>query len=375
MIIMALDHVRDYFHYDAFYYSPTDLSHTDTVLFFTRWITHFCAPVFVFLAGISAYLYGIKKGRKALSVFLFTRGIWLILAELFILGFFRTFNPYFPYYNLQVIAAIGICMIALSVIIYLNWYLIIGIALLLITAHNLLDGVHISGNNLPAFFWSLLHDVNHFSFGRFTVYVHYPVLPWIGLMAAGFCLGKLYGPYYDPVKRRKILLLAGVAAVMLFIMLRAGNFYGDAANWTRQRNFMFSILSFLNVTKYPPSLLYILMTIGPTLIFLAISEKALNKFKMRIVIFGRTAMFYYLAHILFIHIFAVVAALLSGYKLEDMILSTSVNDSISLKGYGFGLTTVYFIWIGLVLILYPLCRSFHQYKMRNQASHRWLSYF
>ena len=374
MIIMALDHVRDYFHYDAFFYSPTDLSKTTVVLFFTRWITHFCAPVFIFLAGTSAWLYGVKHGRKALSFFLLTRGIWLILVELFILGLFRTFNPSYTYFNLQVIFAIGACMVVLSVIIYLNWQVILAIGILLIAAHNLLDAVHVPGNNVTAFIWSLIHESKRFSVGNITVLVRYPVLPWIGVMATGYCIGRLYEPTYDPQKRREMLSWLGLAAIAIFIILRAGNFYGDAAHWSPQKNFMFSVLSFVNVTKYPPSLLYILMTLGPALIFLSVSETPLKKLGTKIVIFGRSAMFYYLAHILLIHIFALAGVLISGYKLRDMILSTSVNDSPNLKGYGFNLITVYFVWIVLVIILYPLCRSFYRYKAANQTSKRWLSY-
>jgi len=374
MIIMALDHVRDYFHYDAFIYSPTDLSKTNVLLFFTRWITHFCAPVFVFLAGISAYLYGVKKGKKELSFFLLTRGIFLLFIELFVLDFFRTFNPSFPYFNLQVIWAIGICMIVLSVIIYLNWYFILLIAVLLIVAHNLLDPIHIPGDNLSAFLWSFLHEVNHFNVGNVTVYVHYPVLPWIGVMAAGYCFGRLYVPDYEADKRKKMLLLMGLGAIVLFIILRSGNWYGDAANWFIQKNLMFSTMSFLNVTKYPPSLLYVLITIGPALIFLSLAEGRLNKLKTNIAIFGRTAMSYYLAHILLIHVFALVGALMCGYKLEDMILSTSVNDNEHLKGYGFGLIIVYFIWAGLVLLLFPFCKWFDHYKRTHVATQWWLSY-
>jgi uncharacterized membrane protein len=374
MIIMALDHVRDYFHNDAFLFSPTDLSQTNIALFFTRWITHFCAPVFVFLAGTSAYLYGEKRSKKELSFFLLTRGIWLVLVELFILALFRTFNPSFPYFNLQVIWAIGICMIVLSAIIYLNWRFILLIGILLITTHNLFDSLHVPGNGLLAFFWSVLHDVNHFTLGRSTIYVHYPVLPWIGVMAVGYCLGRLYVPGYDPRERRRILLSLGLGAIALFIILRSGNFYGDAAHWSVQKSFMFSILSFLNVSKYPPSLLYILITLGPALIFLSVSEKPLNAWRKRITIFGRVPMFYYLAHILLIHIFAVIGAVSSGYTPHDMILSTSVNDVPALKGYGFDLAIVYLVWIGLIFLLYPFCKWFDRYKRANQASSPWLSY-
>ncbi len=374
MIIMALDHVRDYFHNSAFLNSPTDLSQTTIPIFFTRWITHFCAPVFVFLAGISAYLYGAKRSRKQLSFFLFTRGIWLVAAELFIVTLGWTFNPSYPFFNLQVIWATGISMIILSAIIYMNKYIIFITGIVLIVAHNLLDNVHLPGNGIASFLWSLLHEPGYFTFGSFSFSVRYPVLPWIGIMAIGYSFGRLYTSAYDPKKRQKILLLLGGVAIILFIILRAGNFYGDAANWSMQKNTAFSLLSFLNVTKYPPSLLYILMTLGPALIFLSLSEKPLNALTSKITIFGRVPMFYYLLHIFLIHLFAMIGAMVSGYKWSDMILSTRVNASPELKGYGFNLITVYIIWIGLVIILYPFCKWFDKYKRRNQSIKWWLSY-
>src|SRR5436309_4696595 len=171
MIIMALDHVRDYFHKDAFLYDPTDLTRTNVILFFTRWITKFCAPVFIFLAGTSAYLYGVRKTKGELSLFLFTRGIWLVLAELFVLSLFRTFNPAYPYFNLQVIWATGICMITLSALIYMDRRLILLTGILLIAAHNLLDNVHVPGNGMLSFLWAVLHEQRLFTFGHFSVNV------------------------------------------------------------------------------------------------------------------------------------------------------------------------------------------------------------
>ena len=361
MIIMAIDHVRDYFHRDAFFYDPTDLTQTNIALYFIRWITHFCAPVFVFLAGTSAYLFGVKKRKKELSFFLLTRGVWLVLVELFIVVLFRSFNPSYTYLNLQVIFAIGISMIALSAIIYLNRYIILLTGLLLIAAHNLFDTVHVGGNSFSAFLWSILHDVNHFAFGRFNIYVRYPVLPWIGIMTLGYHLGSLYASGYDPLKRKKNLLLLGIGSIVLFIILRSGNWYGDAAHWSVQKTFIFSLLSFLNVTKYPPSFLYILITLGPALVFLSFAEKPLNILTKKITIFGRVPMFYYLAHILLIHILATIAALMTGYP-EMIVLNNGVNFIPALKGYGFDLAIVYLVWIGLVLLLYPFCKWFDRYK-------------
>ena len=368
MIIMALDHVRDYFHYDAFMYSPTDLSRTNVGLFFTRFITHYCAPVFVFLAGTSSSLYGLKRSKSELSFFLLTRGVWLVLIEIFAVGLFRTFNLAYTFSSLQVIWAIGLSMMALSAIIYMNRALILLTGLLLVVSHNLLDTIHVQGNSLPAFLWSILHDEKHFTFGRFLVFVHYPVLPWLGVMILGYYLGSLYAPDYDPRQRKRILRLLGVGALGLFVTLRLDNWYGDAAHWSVQTNAVFSLLSFLNVTKYPPSLLYLLITLAPALILLAKMEKPLNSLSRKIVTFGRVPMFYYLAHILLIHILAVVAALITGHSGMG-ILNNAVNSIPELKGYGFGLAIVYTVWIAIVLLLYPLCKWFERYKRNHQSEY------
>jgi uncharacterized membrane protein len=374
MIIMALDHVRDYFHGDAFLYSPTDLTRTSVVLFFTRWITHFCAPAFVFLAGVSAQLYGSVRGRRALSLFLLTRGIWLVFAELFIITLFWTFNPSYPVLNFQVIWAIGVSMIALSLLVRLDRRIILAIGITLIAGHNLLDTIHVTGKGVPAFLWATLHQDGDFTFGRFTLLLHYPVIPWIGIMAIGYSLGSLYASGQDGKRRKKMLLYLGTAAIMLFILLRSLNGYGDSSHWSRQGNASFTLLSFLNVTKYPPSLLYALMTLGPVLICLSLGEGPLNALKAKISVFGRVPMFYYLAHIPLVHGLAVIGAMISGYRASDMILTNRVNRMPGLQGYGFNLLTVYLVWIGVILILYPCCRWFDRYKRAHQSTKWWLSY-
>jgi uncharacterized membrane protein len=374
MVIMALDHVRDYFHIGANLDNPLNLATTTPLLYFTRWITHFCAPVFVFLAGISAYLQGTHKTKKELSFFLFTRGSWLVFAELFILSLFRTFNPSYQFFNLQVIWVIGVSMIFLSAMIYMKRNLLIVTGILLIASHNLLDNVHVTGNNIPAFLWALLHETGSFTFGHSTLYVHYPAIPWIGIIAIGYCCGSLFNREYDPEKRRTILLYLGLTATALFILLRYINTYGDLSHWSAQNSFAFTILSFLNVSKYPPSLLYILMTLGPALIILAVTEKPLNAFTKKIIVFGRVPMFYYLLHIFLIHLFALIAATISGHKWSDMILTTMVNRSPALKGYGFNLLTVYIVWVALICILYPICKWFANYKRTHRSGQWWLSY-
>jgi len=394
MIIMALDHARDYFARSAYLFDPTDLHQTNVALFFTRWITHFCAPIFMLLAGIAAYLYGIKNGRKALSFFLLTRGIWLILAEMFIVTLGWTFNTHFTIYILQVIWAFGVSMVVLSGLVYAGgdvrtggdgragggasggrngWLL--AIAVILIAGHDLLDRVHVGGDGGAAFAWAFLHQQRPFLFGHIVVFMGYPILPWIGLITLGYCLGRLYAPEVDPRQRKKMLWRLGWGAIALFILIRAIDVYGDPSPWSTQPRAILTMLSFLNVSKYPPSLLYILMTIGPALLFLSVAERPLNALTRPIAVFGRVPMFYYLVHIYLLHGLAVIGAVVSGHAASDMtFMTTWVTGNTRLKGYGFSLGVVYAVWIGVIVLLYPLCKWFDGYKRSHVAKQRWLSY-
>lgn len=374
MIVMALDHVRDYFHNSAFLYNPTDLTQTNVAVFFTRFITHYCAPVFVFLAGTSAFLYGTRRSKRELSFFLLTRGIWLLLAEVTIITLAWTFNPAWHFIFLQIIFDFGISMIVLSGLVYLDKRLVLLVGLLLIAGHNLLDSIHVSGNGFPAFLWAALHEARYFTYGYFTIRVHFPLLPWIGIMAIGYYLGSLYAPGSDAARRKRTLLFLGCGALAIFFLLRLTNLYGDPAPWSIQKNAIFSLLSFFNVSKYPPSLLYILVTLGPALIFLALTENWRSPLAKKIQVFGRVPMFYYLVHLYLIHLAALIAAVASGHPWTDMILRNRVNATPELKGYGFNLVTVYIIWIVLIVLLYPLCKWFGRYKSANQSRYWWLSY-
>lgn len=378
MVIMALDHARDYFHGAAYIYDPLDLQQTTPFLFFTRWITHFCAPIFMFLAGVSAYLYGQKNGRKALSFFLLTRGLWLILLEMFIVTPGWLFNFHFTAYILQVIWAFGVSMIVLSALVYLNRTAILLIALVLIGGHNLLDDldkVQVAGNSLSALFWAFLHVQKPFTYGSYLVFMGYPILPWIGLIAAGYYLGSQYGSGIAPATRKKNFARLGWLLLGLFLLIRLANIYGDPYRWSVQRSTVYTILSFFNVTKYPPSLLYCLLTIGPALLFLAYAEKPLNAVTGKLVIFGRVPMFYYLLHIYLFHALAVAGAVIAGHPASDMVsLTTWVTANTQLKGYGFSLWVVYGVWIVGVVALYPLCKWFAEYKRAHQAEKKWLSY-
>ncbi|SEP47169.1 Uncharacterized membrane protein [Niastella yeongjuensis] len=371
MIIMALDHVRDYFHASAFLYDPTDLTRTDVPLFFTRWITHFCAPIFTFLAGTSAFLNGTKKTKKELSLFLLTRGLWLVIAELVIVTLGWTFNPQYPVLILQVIWALGVSMMVLAGMIYLPLTAILVIGLAIIGAHNLLDVP--PGPHNTSFIMGVLHEQHIFFMKPVSIMMGYPVTPWIGIMMVGYAFGQLYLPTFDSGKRRKTLIWLGLGAVALFIIIRFINMYGDPHPWSAQKNPVFTVLSFLNTTKYPPSLLYILMTLGPAMLFLAFAEKPLNRLSEKLVVFGRVPMFYYLLHIYLIHILAVIAAAISGFKWSDMVLTGWVSMNSQLQGYGYSLAFVYVLWIIIVIGVYPLCKRYDAYKQANRTKW-WLSY-
>ena len=376
MIIMALDHARDYFNSSAYQYDPTDLSQASPALFLTRWITHFCAPIFMLLAGIAAWLYGNKNGRKAVSFFLLTRGAWLIFVELFVVTVGWTFNIHFTFYILQVIWAFGVAMVLLSALVHLSRPTLLTVALLLICGHNLLDGIHATGNSLQAVGWAFLHQFTFFSYSSgFSFVIGYPILPWLGIICLGYSLGGLFSPTVAPHRRKKALRVLGLGSLAAFILIRAINVYGDPAPWSAQHNAVYTILSFLNVTKYPPSLLYILMTLGPGFLFLAAAEKPLNKITAPIAVFGRVPFFYYIIHIYLFHALAVVAALIQGHPASDMTGFTNwVTANPQLKGYGFNLWVVYGVWLLVVLALYPLCKRFDAYKRAHQAQKRWLSY-
>ncbi len=374
MIIMALDHVRDYFHYDSFFIDPTDLSKTTTALFFTRWITHFCAPLFAFLSGISAFLSGQKKTKKQLSLFLLKRGIWLILLELTIMNFGWFFNPSFSFFGLQVLWALGFSMICLAGLIHLPKQLILIISVLLIAGHNSLDGIHVDGDNFHSYVWGLLHERHRFALGNVYFSSGYPVLPWIGIMASGYYIGNIFTDAYGKGNRIRFLRKAGLGSIALFVLLRLINVYGDLAPWTTQSSFIFSFLSFINLTKYPPSLDYILITVGIGMLFLSVTERPLHRLGRIISVYGRVPFFFYVLHIYIIHLGAMAAAVLTGYRWTDMTHFDRIVSRISwLKGYGFSLGTVYLIWAVLVIALYPLCKWYDQYKT-NHKEKWWLSY-
>ena len=375
IIIMALDHVRMYFALGTWYAEPTNLATTTPLLFFTRWITHFCAPVFVFLAGTSAFLYGQKKSSvKETAWFLFTRGLWFIFVEVVIVNFAWTFDITYSFIILQVIWAIGLSMIALSALVFLPNWLIFAIGLILVFSHNLLDTFTVQGSSFWDVIWHVLHQPGTIFIDSTRFFnVVYPVLPWIGLMALGYVFGTLYRKDF-PVERRKRWLFAiGICATLLFLVLRGFNLYGEPREWAMLNTPVFRLMSFLNTTKYPPSLHFLLMTMGPALILLAAIEPIQSPLAKPVITFGRVPFLFYIVHLYLIHGLATLFLIYQGREGSEYVLSSAGISSGALSNFGLGLGAVYVIWLLVVILLYPICRWYQQYRESNPARW-WLSY-
>jgi uncharacterized membrane protein len=385
MVIMMLDHTRDFIHNAAAQFDPMDLSRTNVALFFTRWITHFCAPVFVFLAGTGAYLQLARgKSKSELSRFLVTRGIWLIVLEVTLvrLGVTFSFDVRMLAF-LQVIWVIGVSMIVLAALIYLPVKVVGAFGLAMIALHNLFDGFRVASwhgpdSPVPSFgakLWMLLHQAFEpfpiVGFPSPVVIVIYPLVPWIGVMAAGYAFGRLYD--FDAQRRRRLLLIIGGTATALFVILRAIDVYGDPLQYSTQKNTLFTFLSFLNTTKYPPSLLFLLMTLGPSILVLAVFEKGRGGGWLRefFVTFGRVPLFFYLLQWPTAHLISLLLHLAFG-KPTAWLFQTPIDWIDGLPPKGFNLGVVYLCWIGGVLLLYPLCKWFAGVKQRRKDW--WLSY-
>lgn len=370
MVVMALDHTRDYFHFPALHGAdPTDLTLTSPAIFLTRFITHFCAPTFSFLAGTGVFLSATRgKSKGELSRFLVTRGLWLVLLELTFFYWAWTFAlPRHDNWAL-VIWALGWSMVVLAALIHLPVGTVAAISIVMIAGHNVLDSIQPENLGSFAWLWNLLHVPGTFKIGSYSFLVLYPLIPWIGVMSAGYAFGALYR--LDDTVRRAWLWRLGWGAIALFVVLRAGNFYGDARLWSGQARPGFTILSFVNCTKYPPSLLYLLMTLGPGFLLLARWDRGIPNLLRPLVVFGRVPFFYYILHIPLIHGLAQIYYH-ARFGRGDFSVDNPANSPAEA---GFGLPVVYLVWAGVILTLYPLCRWFADYK-RQHRDQVWLSYF
>lgn len=370
IVIMALDHTRDYFHYPAYFFDPTDPLHTSIPVFFTRFITNFCAPAFSFLAGLSAFMVGKRKTLNELSGFLLKRGLWLIFVEVVLIDFGWHFDPSYHQFTLQVIWVLGLSMIILAALIYIPRTPLFILSCIVIAGHNLLDTVHFDGSML----WSFIHERKAYpNISGHNVVAAYPIIPWFAVMSLGYCFGAFYDKAYDPARRRKLFNYMGIGALLLFLLLRTINIYGNLLPFASYGSVSQTMYSFFSVTKYPPSLDYLLVTLSPALLFLANSEAWKGRIVNFFTVFGRVPFFFYIIHIYLIHFLALIAVQLTFGSWHKMILPLMPAKVTALQGYGFNLVTVYLVWITVIALLYPLCRKFDIYKQSHKEKW-WLSY-
>ena len=366
MVIMALDHTRDFF--GTFGINPQNLDITTVPLFFTRFVTHICAPTFFLLTGTGAGLASASRSTTQLSRYLIVRGLLLIILEVTLLrDLAYQFNFDYQVTLLLVIWALGWSMIFLGVIAFLPVPAIAAIGLVMILGHNALDGVQWNH-----WLWNILHRPGFVLQGDHTVFAAYPLIPWLGVTAVGYALAQVYR--WDPDRRRRFLTTTGLACIAAFVVLRASNVYGDPVPWTTRDTTAFTILSFLNPNKYPPSLLFLLMTLGPALLILRSVDRNVPRWLRPALVYGRVPFFYYFAHFALIHLLAALTALVRNGSMHWLFESPNLGayPFTPPPDWGFSLPVVYAVWISVVLVLYWPCRKMAELKATGR--HPWLSY-
>lgn len=373
MVLMALDHVRDFV--SSAHFDPTDLDKTTPGLFFTRWITHFCAPVFVALSGVGAHLQGARgAGRAEVSRFLLTRGLWLVVLELTVVRFGWSFNVRYDQAVAQVIWALGWSMVLLAGLVHLPRRAVGWASLAAIALHGLADRVHAKDLGGLAPLWRIAHEQGPvFLPGQRVFFVAYPLVPWIFVMAAAWAFGDWLLPDDGAVRRRRLLAVGG-AAIAGFVVLRASGLWGDPHPWAPGGGALRSALGFLACEKYPPSLCYLGMTLGPTAIALALLERtpaALAPLARALVVFGRVPLFYYLLHLVVIHAAAILLAWARYGSIPEGMFGPPFGWKVP-EGYGYGLGGVYAVWAAVVVVLWPACAWFSGVKRRSASP--WLRY-
>lgn len=373
MLIMAIDHTRDFFIHSSTG-NPLNLATTTPVYFFTRWITHYCAPNFVFLSGVSAYIAGTRRSKKEFTSFLIKRGLWLIVFEVVFLTFALTLDPRFNIIVLQVIWVIGFSMILLACLVRAPLVVIGIIGAIIFFGHNILDLISLPKTGAANFFITMFFTAagSAFPFGKSHLLLDlYAVIPWTGVMLLGYVFGSMYKSSFEAKKRRRILLISGVSLIILFLVLRYINLYGDPAPWSVQKTGVLTVLSFLNTIKYPPSLIFLCMTIGPALVALSLIENVKNKFASVLIVFGNVPFFYYALHIYLIRVLNVIVFFAMGYK-TSQIVNPGQIFLFQPPNFGFNLAGVYILWLFIVTILYFPCRWYSKYKRTHYQW--WLSY-
>jgi uncharacterized membrane protein len=372
MIIMALDHVRDLVHVNSITQNPTDLSTTSPALFFTRWITYLCAPTFVFLAGTSVYISFQNKGSVSESrKFLFKRGLWLVLLEFTIVNFGIGFDAGFHNLLFEVIATIGFGFIFLGLLLKLSSKTIAVTGLVIIFSHGLFPLIPFAKDSILNPILSPLFQPGAFRVSSRTNFIMgYPPVPWLGIMLTGFASGKLFE--LSAGNRKKRFLQIGLGAVLLFTVLRFINIYGNPVLWAAQKNALYTFLSFMNLSKYPPSLLFCLITLGIMFLVLAFAEQAKSRFTAIVDVYGKVPLFYFLVHFYLVHILMIALMFLQGFHWADLDFASGTFGRPKAAISGVGIGGVYLIWIAVVLVLYKPCLWFGKYKATHKQS--WLKY-
>jgi uncharacterized membrane protein len=365
MLVMALDHVHDFFGDLAS--SPTDLSTTHVALFFTRWITNICAPVFFLLAGTGAYQALGRLSKKSLSRYLLTRGLWLIFLEIAVMRFALQFNVDYQVTIVTVLWALGWAMIALAGLIWLPLWAVGTIGAIMVTGHDLLDGGSANALGIWGPLWTVLHGPPGIVFNRggVTIVIAYALIPWLGVTALGYVLGAVYR--WPGGARRKFLFWSGTGLVAGFLLLRFANVYGDPFAWSVQKNAVWTLMSFLNTAKYPPSLLFLLMTLGPALLLLRAFDGGVPVLLRSAVIIGKVPLFFYILHFFLIHLLAVAASWLRYGRVDEMFRSPDLAHFpfSAPPGWDAGLPAVYGLWLLVLGIMFPLCAWYARLKQRR----------
>jgi len=370
MIIMALDHVRDLLHTTSLSQSPTDLTTTTPVLFFTRWVTYLCAPTFVFLSGTSAFLsMTAKQDLLATRRFLLSRGIWLIVLEFSVVNFGMWFDPHFDFLIVEVIAAIGVGFLVLSQLLRLTPRTVGFIGGMIVAFHGLVALIPVPDNLLLKGLMALFSPMAFpYATGK-LFFVAYPPVPWLGIMLIGYGAGHYFASP-EQVQRR-IFLKIGLLSLGVFICLRVANLYGEPVNWSAQTNPLFTFLSFVNVTKYPPSLQFCLLFLGIMFLILSGVQGLKNNWTDIVCVYGKTPLFYFLVHWYLIHPLVFVMVFLQGFHRSDLVFGS--NFGRPKTGSGLELWAIYLIWVFIVLLMYPLCSWYGTYKERHKEQ-KWLRY-
>ncbi|HMV47886.1 MAG TPA: heparan-alpha-glucosaminide N-acetyltransferase domain-containing protein [Blastocatellia bacterium] len=366
MILMVIDHAREYANLPGVG-DPVDITQTSPALFFTRWISHFCAPVFVLLAGVSARMVGAKlPDTAALSSHLLKRGLLLTLLEFTVVDFSWKFNWSWPLFFMQVIWVIGAGMILLAAMVHLPARVVGLIGAAMVFGHNLLDGIRFTSGTTAHYLWSILHQKNVLPLvGGYSVRTTYPLIPLIGVMALGYWLGTLFQPDVSAEKRKRWLWQLGGAATVLFVVLRVFNLYGEANRFAWQPDFTHTLMALGNVTKYPTSLQFLLMTLGPAMLALAAFEPLRGAWRKTLLIFGRTPMFYYIAHLYLLHLLGLAMALATGYSWAEFDFKTKITGMPA--QFGFPLWGVYLFSAITIALLYPACRWYDHWRRQSSS--------